>query len=66
MLGYAEHYIRSYDEITVKQSGFNKYCHHDGIRDVDPGFRAQVETILKDLYKQLKESGAINGRIYYA
>jgi len=66
MLGYAEHHVRVYDDITVKQMQFNAHCHQDGIRETDPGFRAEVEVILKDLYQQLKDTGAIHGNLYFA
>ncbi len=66
MLGFAEHHVSTYDEITVKQIKHNQYCHSDGIRETDPGFRAQVETILKELYRDLKKAGSIRGSLFYA
>lgn len=66
MLGYAEQYVEAYYSITVKQMAHNSYCHHDGIRDTDHYFRAAVESTLKDLYKQLKDAGAIHGNLYFA
>ena len=64
MLGYAEQHVRAYNTIVVKQIEFNSFCQADGIRDTDQGFRAEVQVLLKDLYKQLKESGAIHGNLY--
>jgi len=66
MLGFAEHHVQIYDEITVKQIQFNHHCHQDGIRDTDQDFRARVETILKEMYQQLKKSGLIRGSLFYA
>lgn len=66
MLGYAERHVEAYDSITVKQMEYNGYCHYDGIRDTDYGFRAAVESMLKDLYKQLNDAGAIHGRLCFA
>jgi len=66
MLGYAEQYVEAYDSITVKQMEYNSYCHHDGIRNTDHGFRTAVESVLKDLYKQLKDAGAIHANLHFA
>lgn len=66
MLGYAEQHVKAYDYITVKQMEFNSHCRMDGFRDTDPVFRAKVEALLMDLYKQLQESGGLNGRLFFA
>ena len=65
MLGYAEQYVKVYDEIYVKQLKFNSLLHEDGIRDPDPDFRASVESVLKDLYAQLQDASAITGSLYF-
>nr|WP_321399382.1 AAA family ATPase [uncultured Desulfobacter sp.] len=66
MLGFAEHHVQIYDEITIKQAKFNQHCHNDGIRSTDLDFRMQVETILKDIYRQFQHAGAIRGSVFYA
>ena len=65
MLDYAHHYVHAYDVIRVKQAKFNQFFHNDGIRDTDPVFRDEVESVLKSLYKQLQDAGAINGSLYF-
>lgn len=65
MLDYAHHYVKAYDEIRVKQLQFNSFLYEDGIRDIDPSFRADVESVLNDLYAQLQSSGAIHGNLYF-
>lgn len=64
MLDYAEQYVQAYDEIKLKQMKFNSFVHQDGIRDTAPGFREEVESILKNLYSQLQDTGAIQGGLY--
>jgi predicted ATPase len=64
MLKYAEHHCQYYSSIHFKQIQYNQHCHHDGIRDIDLGFRQEVETTMLEIYSLLERHGMIPVGIY--
>lgn len=65
MTAYARHYINCYDTVYVKTIEANNHCFHDGIRDVDPDFRKQIQQAIFFLYDELADPDTYPGTVFH-
>ena len=65
MTAYAAHHINYYDVVYVKTIEANQYCYPDGIRDVDPSYRKDVQQAIFSLYDALADPDTYPGAVYH-
>ena len=65
LTAYAKNYINYYDVVYVKTIEANHHCHPDGIRDVDPKFRKDVQQAIFFLYDTLADPDTYPGAVYH-
>jgi len=65
MTAYARQHINFYDVVYVKTIEANHHCHQDGIRDVDPEFRKDIQQAIFSLYDALADPCTYTGNIYH-
>jgi hypothetical protein len=64
MLKYAEHHLQYYSSIHFKQIQFNKYHHHDGIRDMDLAWQQEVQDTMLEIYDLLEKHDRLPCGLY--
>ena len=65
MTAYARQHINYYDVVYIKTIEANHHCHQDGIRDVDLGFRKEIQQAIFFLYDKLADPDTYPGAVYH-